>query len=139
VVLAHLTQLPPDPRNVAPERRIPKPLVDLVLKALAKETKDRFQDADQFSAELAHALTQIEDRTSSRIPSGLTVRCGSCGALNAPSQKFCGECVNGDRSAAVGGAGMVAPLRGSGWAGEYADGACGGQDADRVAPCIRGS
>ena len=92
VVLAHLTQPPPDPRQVAPERQIPKPLVDLVLKALAKETKDRFQDADQFSAELAHALTQIEDRGALRTPSARTVRCISCGALNAMSQKFCGEC-----------------------------------------------
>jgi len=92
VVLAHLTQPPPDPREMAPERQIPKPLVDLVFKALAKETKDRFQDADEFSAALGHALTQIEDRGSSRAPSALTARCGSCGALNGLSQKFCGEC-----------------------------------------------
>jgi len=92
VVLAHLTQPPPDPRSVAPERKIPKPLVDLVLKALAKEAADRFQDADHFSAELASALTQIEDPGSSRAPAPLTVRCGSCGASNAVSQKFCGEC-----------------------------------------------
>jgi len=92
VVLQHLTQPPPDPRTVAPERQIPKPLVDLALKALAKEAKDRFQNADEFSTELAHALTQIEDRSSVRAPSALTVRCGSCGALNAVAQKFCGEC-----------------------------------------------
>jgi len=92
VVLAHLTQPPPDPREVAPERRIPSPLVDVVLKALAKETKDRFQDADEFSAVLAQALTQIEDRGASRAPLTATLRCGSCGALNPASQKFCGEC-----------------------------------------------
>jgi serine/threonine-protein kinase len=92
VVLAHLTQPAPDPRDVAPERQIPKQLAELVLKALEKETKNRFRDADHFSAELANALTMIEDRGSSRAPSALTARCASCGALNAVSQKFCGEC-----------------------------------------------
>src|SRR5579884_458377 len=49
VVLAHLTQPPKDPREVAPARGIPKPLVDVVLKALSKEAKNRYQDADDFS------------------------------------------------------------------------------------------
>jgi serine/threonine protein kinase len=127
VVLAHLTQPPPDPRSVAPERRIPKPLVDLVLKALAKEAKDRFQDADQFSAELAHALTQIEDRSSSRVPPGLTVRCGSCGALNAVSQKFCGECGAVVTSTAI----AVPPSMGPAWSPPFE--APGGQANARTA------
>src|SRR5271165_3044105 len=61
VVLAHLTLPPPDPRQVAPERKIPTPLVEVVLKALAKDQKDRFQDADDLSAGLADALAVIED------------------------------------------------------------------------------
>src|SRR5580693_9499602 len=58
VVLSHLTEMPKDPQDVAPERQIPKPLVDVALKALAKDPKDRFQDADGFAAELARALNQ---------------------------------------------------------------------------------
>ena len=56
VVLAHLTQLPQDPREVAPDRQIPQALVDVTLKALEKNPVDRFQDADGFAAELSRAL-----------------------------------------------------------------------------------
>ncbi|HZU84434.1 MAG TPA: protein kinase [Polyangiaceae bacterium] len=92
VVLAHLTQPPRDPREVAPERKIPGPLVEVVLKALAKEARDRYQDSDEFAATLASALADIEERTSLRAPPGVSVACGSCGAMNPATQKFCGEC-----------------------------------------------
>src|SRR5580704_3724048 len=42
VVLAHLSQPPRDPREVAPARKIPEPLVEVVLHALAKDSKARF-------------------------------------------------------------------------------------------------
>ncbi len=96
VVLAHLTDPPRDPRDVAPERNIPGPLVDVTLKALAKAAKDRFQDADEFSAELTRALgptAQAANGIGSMAPAAtLGVRCASCGALNPVTQKFCGEC-----------------------------------------------
>ncbi len=92
VVLAHLTVPPTDPRQVAPDRQIPKPLADLVLRALAKDARDRPQDADAFSAELADALARVEDAVASRLPAATSVRCAACGAMNGPSQKFCGEC-----------------------------------------------
>jgi serine/threonine-protein kinase len=91
VVLAHLTQQPQDPREVAPDRQLPKPLVDVVLKALSKDAKDRYQDADEFAAALAEALAQVEDRASLRA-SGAAVPCAYCGARNPSAQKFCGEC-----------------------------------------------
>jgi serine/threonine-protein kinase len=96
VVLAHLTDPPRDPRLVAPERSIPSSLVDITLKALAKIAKDRFQDADEFSAELTRAMdqaTQGANGARTMAPAaGNAVRCGSCGALNPAAQKFCGEC-----------------------------------------------
>jgi serine/threonine protein kinase len=96
VVLAHLTDPPRDPRVVAPERNIPASLVDATLKALAKAAKDRFQDADEFSAALTSALNQAVLGTNGAhtvAPAGANaVRCGSCGALNPAAQKFCGEC-----------------------------------------------
>src|SRR5580700_11102383 len=64
VVLMHLTDPPRDPREVAPDRMIPKPLVDITLRALAKDPKDRFPDASAFSQELVRALAQSEDRVS---------------------------------------------------------------------------
>ena len=92
VVLMHLTEPPRDPRDVTPERQIPGPLVEVVLKALAKNARDRYQDADAFAAGLDEALSQLEERASFRSKAGATVPCGSCGALNAVAQKFCGEC-----------------------------------------------
>jgi serine/threonine-protein kinase len=93
VVLAHLTEVPKDPRAIAPERQIPAPFAELVLKAIAKEPSARFQDADELSEELARTLTLVEDRTS-QVPGAATgaTRCSSCGTLNPSSQKFCGEC-----------------------------------------------
>jgi tetratricopeptide (TPR) repeat protein len=92
VVLAHLTQPPKDPRQVAPDRQIPEQLADMVLKALAKDPKDRYQDSDQFAAEMARVIAEIEDRAGARVATALAVRCPSCGALNPAGQKFCGEC-----------------------------------------------
>jgi serine/threonine protein kinase len=92
VVLAHLTQPPKDPREVAPDRQIPARLVDVALKALAKDAKDRHQDADEFAAALADALAPLEDRSSLRAASVAMVNCSSCGALTPATQKFCGEC-----------------------------------------------
>jgi serine/threonine-protein kinase len=91
VVLAHLTQIPKDPRDVAPDRRIPKPLVDVALRCLEKEPVDRYQDADELSAELARVLHVIEERPAAAGAEG-TSRCPVCDALNPASQKFCGEC-----------------------------------------------
>jgi hypothetical protein len=92
VVLMHLTQAPKDPREIAPDRDIPAPLVDVVMKALAKDVKDRHQDADDFAAALGHALALLEERSSSRVAPGALVQCIACGATNPASQKFCGEC-----------------------------------------------
>jgi serine/threonine protein kinase len=93
VVLAHLTRPPPDPRVLAPDRKIPDALADLALKALSKEAADRHQDSDEFSTALATALASIEDRTGLRsaLP-GSAVPCPSCGVLNPTNQKYCGEC-----------------------------------------------
>jgi serine/threonine-protein kinase len=92
VVLAHLTQQPRDPREVAPERKIPQVLVDVTLKMLAKEPADRCSDADELADALGDALAVIENRVSVTGQEAGSVRCAACGALNPLSQKFCGEC-----------------------------------------------
>jgi len=50
VVLMHLTAAPPDPRLVAPERKIAEPIVEVLMRSLSKLPNDRFRDADDFSA-----------------------------------------------------------------------------------------
>jgi serine/threonine protein kinase len=94
VVLMHLSSPPPDPRKVAPERMIGDPLVEVVKRSLAKEPNERYADADSFAAALVGALAAIEGPASSLRSGdrGSTIRCASCGALNAPTQKFCGDC-----------------------------------------------
>ena len=88
VVLMHLSKAPPDPTSVAPDRMIPKPLVDVTLKALAKETGDRFQSAEEFAVALGEVMAQVE---SAARETGRN-RCPKCATVNDAKQKFCGEC-----------------------------------------------
>lgn len=90
VVLMHITEPPPDPRSVAPERMIPSLFADVCLMALAKEPAHRFGDADEFAGALDDALTQTEPTVSRNTDTALT--CPKCGAHNPSTQKFCGEC-----------------------------------------------
>ncbi|HEY3819132.1 MAG TPA: protein kinase [Polyangiaceae bacterium] len=92
VVLAHLTQPPRDPREVAPERQIPQALVDVTLRILSKDPNERYNDSDELAAALTAALAIVEQRSILRGPAAGETRCAACGALNPPSQKFCGEC-----------------------------------------------
>jgi tetratricopeptide (TPR) repeat protein len=92
VVLMHITEPPPDPRNAAPERMIPSLLADVCLMALAKEPGHRFGNADEFGEALADALTQIESTVARVAPAASTLKCPKCGANNVTTQKFCGEC-----------------------------------------------
>lgn len=93
VVLMHLTTPPRDPREVVPERRIPEPIVKVCLKALAKDAKDRFKDADEFSAGLSSAMAAVDaERSSASTRPAGSLKCSACGATNAATQKFCGEC-----------------------------------------------
>ncbi len=100
VVMMHLTIPVPDPRQVAPERVIPDPLVALVFRAMSKDSRDRFQDAGEFSEALRTALAVIESNPPTSTgawehrlsvpPNGVT-SCGACGLVVAAT-KFCGEC-----------------------------------------------
>ena len=94
VVLMHISKPPTDPRQVAPGRRIPESMVGVLMKMLSKEPEDRYPDADSLSAALARTLHDAELGTSARSATLSSVRCARCGAMNAVSQKFCGECGN---------------------------------------------
>ena len=92
VVLMHISTPAPDPRKIAPERQIPEALVNVLLMAMAKEQNHRFSDADEFAEALADGMAQIEGSSSMRAAHAAQIKCPSCGAMNPPSQKFCGEC-----------------------------------------------
>src|SRR6187402_2723855 len=98
VVMMHMTIPVPDPRQVAPERSIPEPLVQVVNKALAKDAKKRYQDAIEFADALKSALALAESvppdqRLSVGPPSmiGAMLSCPGCGH-QVPVAKFCLEC-----------------------------------------------
>src|SRR5689334_18826850 len=96
VVMMHLTVQVPDPRQVAPERNIPDVLVRLVMKAMAKDPKDRFQDALEFTEALQRALEDarsqpptLTDMQTQRP--GQQVECRVCASV-VPMTRFCCEC-----------------------------------------------
>lgn len=85
VVLRHLHDPVPDPRDAAPYRKIPDALAELTMKALAKDREERFQNADEMKA----AILAIRDGLA-KEESGRS--CASCGAVNPGSVRFCGQC-----------------------------------------------
>ncbi len=89
VVLMHLQQPPPDPRKLVPERRIPDPLAEVCLTALAKDRNKRYPDSTAFIKALDAALgSNSLQRTTPKS----TVTCGQCKSDVPMGQKFCGEC-----------------------------------------------
>jgi serine/threonine protein kinase len=90
-LLMHLTEQPPDPRTVAPDRSISQAMADVVATTLAKSREERFQDAQALSDALERALAESEWRPSNEPPS-TALRCRACGTVSAGGQKFCGEC-----------------------------------------------
>ncbi|MBK7400404.1 MAG: protein kinase [Myxococcales bacterium] len=90
VVLMHLQQPPPDPRKLVPERRIPDPLAEVCLLALAKDRRQRYADAPAFVRALDAAMAAITPQPKPRMVT--SVACPSCSAPVPATQKFCGEC-----------------------------------------------
>ena len=85
VVLMHIQDPVPDPREVAPERKIPDGLVQVLMKGLSKSLQHRYQRAE----EMASALRRIAAQLS---PSGFEIVCPSCSARSPMNKRFCAEC-----------------------------------------------
>jgi serine/threonine-protein kinase len=86
VVLRHLNDPVPDPREASPSRNIPDRLAEVTMKALAKDANDRFQVARGMQAALRDALEDLRVHRASVTP------CPTCGAPASLAQNFCGEC-----------------------------------------------
>ena len=86
VVLRHLNDPVPDPRQASPNRQIPDRLAQLTMKALAKDRRERYQVAREMQAALREALEDLRVNRASVTP------CPTCGAAVSGSQNFCGEC-----------------------------------------------
>jgi len=58
VMAKHIREMPTPPNDAAPDRPIPKGLNDVVMRALAKEVAERFQDAAAFEAALEACVSE---------------------------------------------------------------------------------
>ncbi len=85
VVLKHIQEPVPDPRELVPERGIPDSLVEIVMHALAKSPAERYQRTDEMASDLRRVAMELSPRS-------LEITCGSCGHRSPVSKRFCAEC-----------------------------------------------
>jgi serine/threonine-protein kinase len=86
VVMAHhIKSVPTSPVDAAPEARIPQPLSDLVMRALAKDPNDRPPSARVFLTELEAALDARAPSRTSAGPAGATGAMAAVVPHSAPS------------------------------------------------------
>jgi serine/threonine-protein kinase len=85
VVLRHIQDPIPDPRDLAPERRIPSALAEVVKRALAKQPDERFQSAHEMQEELRCVWQELQ-------PAQREINCPACGVRSPSGKRFCGEC-----------------------------------------------
>lgn len=86
LVLKHMTEPVPDPRDVSPQRGIPLALADISIRAMQKEASARFQTAE----EMANALVRWQG--SLRTQKSDEIVCPQCNHRNPANTRFCGEC-----------------------------------------------
>ena len=58
VLVQHIKDAPPRPRDL--NSRIPQPLEDVILRAMEKDPKDRFQSADDFGEALGRVMDKMQ-------------------------------------------------------------------------------
>ncbi|MGW2543355.1 protein kinase domain-containing protein [Kitasatospora sp. NPDC001574] len=98
VVYQHVQDMPVPPSQANP--RVPAALDPLVLRSLAKNPDDRFQDADEFRAHLEHALRELQGGT------GAWAAGSAASGLAAAGQGYGGMPMPGADETAVLGAGV---------------------------------
>ena len=86
VVLRHINDPVPDPRQVAPHRAIPQSLAEITMRALQKKPADRYANAGDMASDLRDVREQLGRRTAA------TIECRACNAENPAAMRFCGAC-----------------------------------------------
>ena len=87
VVLRHINDPIPDPRETAPHRGVPDVLAEIAIKALAKDREQRYQNAAEMAADLRRAAEALAANRDSAQRT-----CPACGARNPSNMRFCGSC-----------------------------------------------
>lgn len=75
----HQTQSPPSPAIVQPD--LPQGVVDVILKAMAKDPADRYADAEAFAADLAQVLSAPESAEPETTDSSAALSASSAPAI----------------------------------------------------------
>ena len=92
-LLEVLNATPEDPRDRAPERKIPDALAVITMRALAKDPEARQQTAADLSYAMTRAVPLKRPSAHSVPPPGPPpLTCKACGASNPQRRAFCGEC-----------------------------------------------
>jgi serine/threonine protein kinase len=82
----------PEPNDIAGERSVPEAFSRVLRKALAKDARERYQDADEFTRDLASALESSSARVSQRVPVHAEfMGCPSCASC-VPAARYCCDC-----------------------------------------------
>ena len=95
VVLRHMNDEIPDPRECAAERQIPAELAEISMKALAKDPIDRYQTAKEMQDALHHVIEVL------KVEHTISSECPTCGTANPVTGKFCSACgvrLSGEKS-----------------------------------------
>ena len=85
VVLRHIQDPVPDPRDGAPDAHIPSALADVVIRALQKKPDDRYQSAEEMAVALRAVAAELGGDAGE-------VACSQCGAHSPRGKRFCAEC-----------------------------------------------
>ncbi len=91
LAILHIVEPAPDPRRFVPARALPDELVNVLLRALAKQPSARHETAREMAAALRASVAPGQPARKKDEPSAT---CATCGAFNAPTQRFCGDCGN---------------------------------------------
>jgi serine/threonine-protein kinase len=88
VMARHIQSLPPRPREIAPDAKIPRRLEAIILRALAKDPRRRPQTALEFHEELEAALLERPDPQETTAPGVATSQSTSMQAVTDAATSF---------------------------------------------------
>jgi len=97
VLTAIVNEPPPSPRELAPRAGIPEALEAVVMRALVKEPRMRFESAIDFSAALADVLVGEVGVERAIMQPCLPSHAGCAEAEASPAGSLCGLCQSSQR------------------------------------------
>lgn len=82
LMMMHLNDPLPDPRALRAE--VPQPVVDILIKSMAKDREERYRSAAEFSAALKSALALVDDGSATGVETKSPAASAAAPAMTAP-------------------------------------------------------